>query len=396
MDSRVKKGENMKVVFFSNYFNHYQRSLSDAIYNIIGDDFCFIETEERDEKRVKLGWNFDNIPSYVKQSYVSANAMNECKDLILSADVAITGSADATLEKLRLETGKLTFKYSERLNKPMEGNWKKPLRTIKNFFKYHKYENLYLLCASAYVSYDFGKSGLFKNKAYKWGYFPALKKYEDVNELMSHKKTGSIVWAARLLDWKHPGILIDVAERLKNTGYNDFKINIVGSGELEDNIRTRVKEKHLETYVELCGAMSPEKVREYMENAQIFLFTSDFNEGWGCVLNEAMNSACAVVASHAAGSTPYLIHDHENGFIYKSGDLDELYEKVKTLLDNRKMSDGFGKNAYETMLNTWNANVAAERFLCMAKKLLNKENVNKLYNEGPLSTAEIIKNNWRK
>lgn len=386
----------MRVVFFSNYFNHYQHSLSDAIYNIIGDDFCFIETEKRDTERLALGWNFDNIPSYVKQSYISVEAMRECKEIILLADIAITGSADAALEKLRLETGKLTFKYSERLNKPMEGNWKKPLRTIKNFFKYKKYENLHLLCASAYASSDFARSGLFKNKAYKWGYFPALKKYEDVNELINHKKIGSIIWAARLLDWKHPEIVIEVAERLKKACYNDFKINIVGNGPLEENLRINIKEKHLENHVELLGAMPPEKVRICMENAQIFLFTSDFNEGWGCVLNEAMNSACAVIASHAAGSAPYLIKDNENGLIYKNGDLNELFEKVKILLDNREISDDFGKKAYETMLSTWNAGVASDRFLNLSEKLLKGEDVNNLYETGPLSNAEIIKNNWRK
>ncbi len=49
----------------------------------------------------------------------------------------------------------------------------------------------------------------------------------------------------------------------------------------------------------MLGAMSPDKVRAYMERADVFLFTSDFNEGWGAVLNESMNSGCAVVASHA-------------------------------------------------------------------------------------------------
>ena len=33
-----------------------------------------------------------------------------------------------------------------------------------------------------------------------------------------------------------------------------------------------------------------------MEQADIYLFTSDRNEGWGAVANEAMNSACAMVA----------------------------------------------------------------------------------------------------
>ena len=37
----------------------------------------------------------------------------------------------------------------------------------------------------------------------------------------------------------------------------------------------------------MLGSMTPEQVREHMEESILFLFTSDFGEGWGAVLNEA-------------------------------------------------------------------------------------------------------------
>ena len=49
-------------------------------------------------------------------------------------------------------------------------------------------------------------------------------------------------------------------------------------------METLIKEKGLSDSVELLGAMAPEKVREYMEKSGIFMFTSDFNEGWSTVL----------------------------------------------------------------------------------------------------------------
>ena len=53
-----------------------------------------------------------------------------------------------------------------------------------------------------------------------------------------------------------------------------------------------------------------------MERADIYLATSDRQEGWGAVINEAMNSGCAVVADHMMGAVPYLISHEENGMIY--------------------------------------------------------------------------------
>jgi glycosyltransferase involved in cell wall biosynthesis len=99
-----------------------------------------------------------------------------------------------------------------------------------------------------------------------------------------------------------------------------------------------------------------------------------------------MNSGCAVFASDAAGSTSYLINDSQNGFCYKSGDIDELYSKVKQVLDNDDLRKTISKNAYETMKNCWDADVAAERFLKLAEAINDRKDLN-LYEDGPCSRA---------
>lgn len=74
---------------------------------------------------------------------------------------------------------------------------------------------------------------------------------------------------------------------LKKKGYS-FKISIIGNGEMEAQLREMIRSKGVEDCVEMLGAMSPDEVRAYMERADVFLFTSDFNEGWGAVLNESI------------------------------------------------------------------------------------------------------------
>ena len=137
-----------------------------------------------------------------------------------------------------------------------------------------------------------------------------------------------------------------------------------------------------------------DKLIEKMEKAGVYLFTSDQKEGWGAVLNEAMNSACAVVASHATGSAPFLIQDKENGLLYQSGNTDDLYRKVKYLLDHPTETERMGKKAYETVTDLWNAEIAAERLLRLSACILNGEDCADLYESGPCSRAEIIKNDW--
>ena len=72
-------------------------------------------------------------------------------------------------------------------------------------------------------------------------------------------------------------------------------------------LERRTAQMGLQNRIQILPPMPPEAVRRRMEQANLFLLTSDFQEGWGAVLNEAMNSGCAVVASHAAGAAPYLL-----------------------------------------------------------------------------------------
>jgi len=265
-------------------------------------------------------------------------------------------------------------------------------RMVRLHTKHGRHKNLYLLCASAYTAADFNMWGAYRGKTYKWGYFPEVKRQNDIEQLMELKHHISILWVARLIELKHPEMCICLAERLKKAGYR-FQLSIIGNGEMEDKLRSEISERRLDDCVYMLGAMSPEEVREHMEMSDIFLFTSDFQEGWGAVLNEAMNSACAVVASHAIGSVPFLIEDGENSFIYKNGDIDNLYSHVIQLIEQTELRKNMGKAAYQTLADTWNADVAAERLINLAENLL-AGNKRDIYDSGPCSKAYILKNDW--
>ena len=233
------------------------------------------------------------------------------------------------------------------------------------------------------------------SKTYKWGYFPAIKEYGDIDKLIENKSKSSILWVARLIDWKHPEIPILIAKRLKEEGYS-FSMSLIGRGELEEETGKLISKNDLNDHVKMLGVMSPEQVREHMEKASVFMFTSDRNEGWGAVLNEAMNSACGVVANSAIGSVPFLIEDGENGYMYKDGDLDDLYNKVKLLLDDNEKRARMGKKAYLTMLDEWNANNAAKKLIGVCECILSGERKPLLYEKGVCSKATILKDGWYK
>ena len=379
----------MKTVFLSNYFNHHQRFISDEL-NARCSEYTFVSTSEMREERKALGYGDIIVPEYV----LDHKGENDPKieERINSCDVVLWGSAAVDTVKKRINNEGLTYKYSERPLRRRSQIVKCVPRFIKWHLQYPTNKPLYLLCASAFTSYDFQKYGLFKNKAYKWGYFPETK-YYDIDSAIKEKNKTHILWCGRFLKLKHPDDVITVAKRLRDAGYS-FTLDFIGNGEMEKELVQMVKENALEDHVSFLGSMKPAEVRGHMEKAGIYLFTSDKQEGWGAVLNESMNSGCAVVASHAIGSVPYLVRDNENGLIYRSGDVDMLYEKVKYLLDNPTEQERMGKAAYKTITEIWNARVAADRLIKLSERILSGEKYPDLYDSGPCSKAEIIKDDW--
>lgn len=395
----------MKVVFVSNFFNHHQKPFSDAMSKLTHGNYCFVATEEMSEERKNMGWGGERFPDYVIKSYENAENQNYAKRKIDNADVVIFGLNGWKNFKLiqgRLKQKKLTFRYSERIYKEGLKWYRFPLQAVKLWLAGGRYDSMYMLCASAYAAQDYARTHSYLDKTFKWGYFPKTKRY-DVAELMKKKLSAtsagwkhpraSILWAGRLIGWKHPDASIQLAASLKEKGYS-FKMSIIGNGELEAQLRGMIRDMDVEDCVEMLGAMSPDDVRAYMEQADIFLFTSDFNEGWGAVLNESMNSGCAVVASHAIGSVPFLIKDGENGLIYESENQAQLEKQVIRLLENTDYRRKIGENAYHTIKSVWNADVAAERLNNLCIDLLQKKNVQDLFDDGPCSKAERIKNDW--
>ena len=373
------------ITFFSNFINDHQIPFCEAMYKKTGGQFCFVATEPISSERLNIGFeDKSNRFPFVLKSYESEESYQKALKLGLNSDVVIIGSAPDEFIYERLEQNKLTFRYCERFFK--EGRWRiLDPRVLKARYKQdirYKKKNLHMLCASAYTAPDCRFIFSYPKKTYKWGYFPPVKKYDDIEKIINSKRPASLLWAGRFLDWKHPEAPLYVAKRLKDEEYN-FTLNIIGGGELEDKIKKDIDKYKLDDCVKLLGTMSPEKVREHMEQSEIFLFTSDRNEGWGAVLNESMNSACAVVASRAIGSVPYLIKDGENGLIYKDGNLKDLYNKVKYLLDNDKERKRLGINAYKTLTDTWNADNAAERLLKLIESI--KEGKETPFKDGPCS-----------
>lgn len=372
----------MKVVFISNILNHHQYEFSEIIKKRC--EYYFIATSKAESFGYQKSIEADYVIQWNEESKDLIN------DIIRKADVAIFGSCPQELRDLRMKENKLSFVYSERLFKKgiWRRFWPKTAKALKNRFTVNKDKNLYVLCASAYLPYDLSLIKFPPQKCFKWGYFPSLKEYEKIDELIDAKKQHSILWAGRFIKLKHPEKVIQLGRILKKEGYR-FEIKMIGDGPLKPSIEKMISRYNLSDNIKTIDSMQPDEVRLEMESSEIYLFTSNKKEGWGAVVNEAMNSACSVVVDHHVGSSPFLIESGTNGLIY-DGTVTDLHTCVTYLLNHPEIRKKMGKCAYEQISNLWNAKSAVERLLALSSALLKNSSLPE-YKDGPCSKAIVYK-----
>lgn len=385
----------MKVTMYSNFLNHHQLPFCEEMVRLLGDDFTFVASEPLPPERRALGYvDMNSGHEFVVRSYQSSANMTDAHRLAAESDVVVVGHAPQGVLEARMAQNKLTFRYAERLFKKSTFRRFVPTthrKVVKGYTQYRKCE-FYVLCASAFTAADLSLCGFPSDKCLRWGYFPEVGKLAgDLAGTAQQDGVLRLLWVGRLLDWKHPLHAVEVARRLNADGVR-FTLELVGVGPEGGRIADRISSLGLSDCVRLLGGISPQGVRMRMQLADIFLFTSDRREGWGAVLNEAMASGCAVVASHAAGGVPYLVEHARNGLIYRSGDMEDLYTQIRRLAADPVLRETLGKEARATLACTWNASVAARRFLQTAEAL--RDGGSFPYEDGPCSRAPVLPDDW--
>ena len=380
----------MKLVFFSNYLNHHQVLVADELYKRLGNEYCFVATLPVNKTELKGGADYSSRPYCILASQ-SEESHQKAIELAKDAEVCVFGasSQEYAVERSRQMNCGLSFEYGERWLKRGWLNLLSPTlrHWWKNYFLFYRHKPFYKLCCSGFVSQDDEKLRAYKNRHYKWGYFTLVDEDFEVEASSQDASTSEItplMWCGRFLKLKHPELPVLMAAKLKEKGFN-FQLDFYGTGSEENKTKNLVDSLGLNDVIKFYGALPNEEILRDMRKHRIFLFTSDKNEGWGAVANESMANGCVLVASDAIGSSPYLIEEGFNGFMFKSCDVESLTEKVEWLLTHPTELAQMKRNAYVHMRDVWSPRMAAEALLRLIDDLTNGRDTSIV--EGPCSKA---------
>ena len=174
-----------------------------------------------------------------------------------------------------------------------------------------------VICGSK-MSVEHAKSLGAKNVILNWTSFNIYKFNYDRIHSESFLK---LLFVGRLIRRKR---IFDVLKALK--GLDEYKLDVVGSGNLYNSLKKYVQEKKLQ--VEFKGEVDYEKMSEVYKNYDILILPSE-SEVFGYVVIEAIMSSLAVIVSNQVGAKDFVRED----FHFKVGDIEDLRRKILKLRD---------------------------------------------------------------
>lgn len=142
-----------------------------------------------------------------------------------------------------------------------------------------------------------------------------------------------ILYASKFTPRKHPDDLVRAVAKLQDT---DMAVSLVmvGSGELESNVKSLVKALDVKN-VSFPGFVNQAELPRFYAAADVFVLPSE-SEPWGLIVNEVMCAGLPVVLAEGIGCIPDLVTHGVNGAVYRSGDVDSLAAALKMVLSDQQ------------------------------------------------------------
>ncbi len=138
----------------------------------------------------------------------------------------------------------------------------------------------------------------------------------------------------RFIERKGYDIIIKVFQRLKqNNLLEKFQVTIIGIGDLFDKYKKEISD--IDKNIKFLGWIEYEEYIQQIKSTDILLHASYF-EQYGIPPLDAMAHGKLVIASDGVMSAVDRISNNINGFLFKKGNHQDLYNILSYILLNRK------------------------------------------------------------
>ena len=175
-----------------------------------------------------------------------------------------------------------------------------------------------------------------------------------------------LLTVGRLSATKRLNMLIEAVEHLRATGV-EVKLDIIGGGALEADLRQLLGRKQLRDSVTLAGRRSAQEMPEIYRRHDMFVSASS-QEGMSNAMLEAMASGLPIVTTRCEGLEELIA---DNGVIVERSEADAIASAVKTLAtDPAHLARMAAAASARAARFTWAA--VAEQYLDQYQRILDE------------------------
>jgi len=192
----------------------------------------------------------------------------------------------------------------------------------------------------------------------------------DLHERFNLARNSKIIFSAGRLDHqKGFDLLIDVAKKAKEQHLN-WQILIAGEGKLNSSLKSIATKFGVDHMVHFIGFTN--QVPSLMMTADVFVMPSRF-EGMPNALLEAMAAGKANVAT-AVNGAPELVDNGATGFLVKTENSQEIFERLHQILSDDELSRSMGLASREKVKQQFTNEKMTENLERLFIKQIDKSN----------------------
>lgn len=175
-----------------------------------------------------------------------------------------------------------------------------------------------------------------------------------------------LLFVGRLSPHKGLSYLFDALCSLK--GKMAFHLQLIGDGELRDELISKAKQAEISDSVEFLGSRTD--IAQYYLGCDVFILPS-VSEGLSNSLLEAMASGRAVIASNVSG-TEDVIQNGISGIIVPPQDSAALAEAIMKIASAPELRKTLGDSAKKSVMKNYSIESVVEKYLALYERLLRR------------------------
>ncbi|MCO5285794.1 MAG: glycosyltransferase family 4 protein [Chitinophagaceae bacterium] len=146
------------------------------------------------------------------------------------------------------------------------------------------------------------------------------------------------LFAGKFEDVKDPILFLDVASEISD---QDVHFVFAGNGPMERDLKSRKASN-----IHFMDFQNQKHMPGLYAMSNVYVLPSK-NETWGLAVNEAMACGRPVLVSDKCGCAADLVEEGKTGFVFRSGDADDLKGKIRWCIQHKDELKQMGENAHE-------------------------------------------------